>query len=185
MSKKLDGKVAIVTGGNSGIGEATCHLFAKEGAKVALMARREPEGQKVQDAIRAEGGDATFIACDVGDRKAVDAAVAKTVETYGGVDILFNNAGGGSGQIFPDEDDDNWDRIIRVNLTGTFYMSRAAWPHLVEAGGGAITSTALNIGTGLAPELQRRLERWAIPKGCIPFRVARSKNCSYASRVQR
>lgn len=149
MSKRLDGRVAIITGGNSGIGEATSHLFAKEGAKVVLMARREEQGLKVQDAIRAEGGDATFIACDVGDRKAVDAAVEKAVETYGGLNILFNNAGGGSGQMFPDEDDENWDRIIRINLTGTFYMSRAAWPHLLEAGGGAIvnmSSLAASVG---------------------------------------
>ena len=72
MTKRLDGKVAIVTGGNSGIGEATAHLFAREGARVALMARREKEGLKVQEAIKREGGEATFIRCDVMDRKAVD-----------------------------------------------------------------------------------------------------------------
>ena len=68
MAGQLDGKVAIVTGGNSGIGEASAHRFAGEGAKVALMARREPQGIAVQDAIRAEGGEATFIQCDVGER---------------------------------------------------------------------------------------------------------------------
>ena len=81
MPGRLDGKVAIVTGGNSGIGEAPAHLFAREGAKVALMARREAEGGKVQDAIRGEGGDATYIQCDVTDRRMVDSAVAKAVET--------------------------------------------------------------------------------------------------------
>jgi NAD(P)-dependent dehydrogenase (short-subunit alcohol dehydrogenase family) len=140
MSGRLEGKVAIVTGGNSGIGEATAHLFAKEGAKVAIMARREEQGLKVQEAIRQEGGDAIYISCDVMDRKAVDSAVEKAIATYGTVDILFNNAGFGAGQNFPDEDDEGWDTVIKVNLNGTFYMSRAVWPHLVEAGGGAIVN---------------------------------------------
>ena len=140
MTARLEGKVAIVTGGNSGIGEATAHLFAKEGAKVAIMARREEQGQQVQDAIRQEGGDATFISCDVMDRKAVDSAVEKAISTYGGANVLFNNAGFGAGQNFPDEDDEGWDRVIKVNLNGTFYMSRAVWPHLIEAGGGAIVN---------------------------------------------
>ena len=138
MAGRLDGKVAIVTGGNSGIGEATAHLFAREGAKVALMARREEEGARVQDAIRGEGGDATYIQCDVTDRSAVDSAVEKAVQTYGGVDVLFNNAGHGARGNFPDEEDDAWDSVIEVNLNGTFYMSRAAWPHLIESGAGAI-----------------------------------------------
>ena len=140
MAKRLEARVAIVTGGNSGIGEATAHLFAQEGAKVALMARREAEGEVVQDAIRSVGGEAKFIACDVSDRKVVDAAVEEAVATYGGINVLFNNAGGGSGQNFPNEDDENWDTVIRVNLTGTFYMSRAVWPHLLAAGGGAIVN---------------------------------------------
>ena len=138
MAGRLDGKVAIITGGNSGIGEATAHLFAKEGAKVAIMARREDEGRKVQDAIRSEGGDATFIRCDVMERSIVDSAVDKALNTYGTVDILFNNAGFGGGQNFPDEDDELWDTVLRVNLNGTFYMSRAVWPHMVAAGGGSV-----------------------------------------------
>lgn len=140
MPGRLDGKVAIVTGGNSGIGEATAHLFAKEGAKVAIMARREEEGLKVQEAILSEGGEATYIRCDVMDRSVVDSAVEQAVSKYGAVNVLFNNAGFGAGQHFPDEDDELWDRIIKVNLSGTFYMSRAVWPHMVGAGGGAIVN---------------------------------------------
>ena len=140
MSGKLEGKVAIVTGGNSGIGEATVHLFAKEGAKVAIMARREEQGLKVQEAIRHEGGEATYIRCDVMDSKVVDSAVEEAVSKYGTVNILFNNAGFGGGQQFPDEDDESWDTVIRVNLSGTFYMSRAVWPHMLKAGGGAIVN---------------------------------------------
>ncbi len=142
MSGKLEGKVAIVTGGNSGIGEATAHLFAKEGARVALMARRVEQGLKVQEAINSEGGEATFIRCDVSDRNAVDSAVEETVSKYGTVNILFNNAGGGAGENFPNEEDETWDRVIGTNLSGTFYMSRAVWPHMIKAGGGAIVNNS-------------------------------------------
>jgi len=142
MSRKLEGKVAIVTGGNSGIGEATAHLFAREGARVALMARRVEQGLKVQEAINSEGGEATFIRCDVSDRNAVDSAVKETVSKYGTVNILFNNAGGGAGENFPNEEDESWDRVIGTNLSGTFYMSRAVWPHMIKAGGGAIVNNS-------------------------------------------
>ena len=138
MSGKFEGKVAIVTGGNSGIGEATVHRFAKEGAKVALFARREPEGLAVEKAVRDAGGNAIYIQCDVSDRQAVDAAVEKTVEAYGRLDVVINNAGGGAGEQFPEETDEGWDRVIGVNLSGPFYMSRAAWKHLIAAGGGSI-----------------------------------------------
>lgn len=155
MSGRLDQRVAIVSGGNSGIGAATARTFAREGARVALMARREQEGVEVQDAIRAEGGDAKFIGCDVGDSEAVDAAVAAAVDHFGRIDILFNNAGGGAGENFPDESNEVWDRVIRVNLTGTFYMSRAVWPHLLAAGGGAIVNmSSLAATTGFSEAIQ-------------------------------
>jgi len=142
MSGKLEGKVAIVTGGNSGIGEATAHLFAKEGAKVALMARRVEQGLKVQEAINKEGGEAIFIRCDVSDRSNVDSAVEEAVSKYGTVNILFNNAGAGAGENFPNEEDEGWNRVIAINLSGTFYMSRAVWPHMIKAGGGVIVNNS-------------------------------------------
>ncbi|MCY4453249.1 MAG: SDR family NAD(P)-dependent oxidoreductase [Immundisolibacterales bacterium] len=142
MTKKLEGKVAIVTGGSDGIGAETCRRFAREGARVAIMARTEPKGLEVQEEIRREGGDATFIRCDVTDSAAVKAAVDETVSTYEGINVLMNNAGRGFGGIFPDEEDDDFDATIRVNLFGTFYMSRAVWPHLVEAGGGVIINVS-------------------------------------------
>lgn len=140
MSDKLATKVAIVTGGNSGIGESTAHLFASESAKVALLARREKEGHCVEEAIKREGGDALFIPCDVSERKQVDEAVQKVMSEFGSVDVLFNNAGGGDTGNFPDENDEGWDRVLSVNLTGTFYMCRAVWPHMVTGGGGRIVN---------------------------------------------
>lgn len=139
MAGRLEGKVAIITGGNSGIGEATVHRFAEEGAKVAVLARREAEGRAVEDAVRAAGGEATFIACDVTQRAQVEAAVQQTVERYGALHVLFNNAGGGFPGEFPRESDDVWTQTLDLNLTGTFRMTKAAWNHLAEAGanGGA------------------------------------------------
>ncbi|MCL0054563.1 SDR family oxidoreductase [Dehalococcoidia bacterium] len=154
MSGKLEGKVAIVTGGNSGIGEATSHLFAKEGAKVLLMARREDEGVKVQEAIKSKGGKATFIACDVSDVDSVDIAVTQAAETYGSIHILFNNAGHGGGGDFPESSTEEWNSVINVNLNGTFYVSRAVWPHIVASGGGAVVNmSSLAAQRGFSPRM--------------------------------
>ena len=142
MPGKLQNKVAMITGGNSGIGEATARLFSQQGAKVALLARRESEGHAVQQSIRADGGDATFFSCDVTSRAAVEAAVAQTVSTYGGLHVLINNAGGGAREMFPEESDEVWDRVLRVNLTACFFTCRAAWPHFIQAGGGAIVNVS-------------------------------------------
>ena len=142
MTKRLENKVAVVTGGNSGIGEDTATLFAEEGAHVILMARRELEGREVEARINASGGDAKFISCDVGDVESVSRAIKLAAETHGRIDVLFNNAGGGAGGDFP-------------NVTGTFYVSRAAWPHLVAAGGGAIVNmSSLAAQIGLSPRMR-------------------------------
>lgn len=151
---RLDSKVAIITGGNSGIGETTAQLFAKEGAQVVLMARREEEGRAVEANIRDSGGDATFISCDVRDSDNVNQAVEQAVATYGRIDLLFNNAGGGAGERFPNESNEVWNRVIDVNLTGTFYMSQAVWPHLVAAGGGAVVNmSSLAAQRGFSPTM--------------------------------
>ena len=142
MTGRLNGKIAIITGGNSGIGEATARQFAKEGAKVAILARREAEGLAVQQAIRAEGGDAVFLPCDVTSRRAVEDAVARTVSLYGALHVLVNNAGGGARDMFPDESDEVWERILRVNLTACFFICRAAWPHLVQSGNASVVNVS-------------------------------------------
>ena len=138
MANRLDGKVAVITGGNSGIGEGTAHLFAEEGAKVVIMARREEQGRTVEAAIKAKGGEATFIACDVGDEASVNSAVQKAADTYGAIHVLFNNAGGGGPSHFPNEPSEEFSRVINTNLNGTLYVTQAAWSHMVKAGGGAV-----------------------------------------------
>ncbi len=137
---KLDGRVAIVTGGNSGIGAATVRLFAREGARVAILARRVAEGEAVAAAVATDGGEAAFFPCDVMERASIEAAVAAVVTRFGAVHILFNNAGGAFPGEFPRESDDTWDQTISLNLTGTFRMTRACWTHMVEAGGGTVVN---------------------------------------------
>jgi NAD(P)-dependent dehydrogenase (short-subunit alcohol dehydrogenase family) len=157
MANRLAGKVAVITGGNSGIGEGTARLFAQEGAKVILMARREDEGRAVEAAIRAEGGEATFIACDVGNEAGVNAAIEKAAGIYGTIDILFNNAGGGGREHFPNESSEEFSRVINTNLNGTLYVSQAVWPHMVEAGGGAIVNmSSVAAVRGTSPKMHEK-----------------------------
>ncbi len=155
MAGKLDGKVAVITGGNSGIGAETGRLFAAEGARVILMARRQAEGEAIVSEIRDSGGEASFIACDVGEHESVARAVDQAAATYGRIDLLFNNAGGGAGAYFPNEPNEMWLRVINVNLTGTFYVSQAVWPHLVAAGGGAVVNmSSLAAQRGFSSRMQ-------------------------------
>ena len=155
MADRLAGKVAVITGGNSGIGETTGQVFAREGAKVILMARREEQGQAVAQGIREVGGEATFIRCDVGDDDSVRQAVAQAADVYGAINVLFNNAGGGSGSQFPNEPNSEWHRVVNTNLTGTFYVSRAVWPHLVAAGGGTVVNmSSLAAQRGFSSRMQ-------------------------------
>ena len=155
MPRVLEGKVAIVTGGNSGIGETTGHCLALEGAKVILMARREEQGHKVVADIKATGNEASFIQCDVRDKSSIVQAVEQAAALYGSIDILFNNAGGGAGNNFPDEPDEEWNRVIETNLTGTFLMSKEVWPHMVAAGGGAIVNmSSLAAQRGFSPAMR-------------------------------
>jgi len=156
MGERLKDRVAVITGGNSGIGEATGHVFAKEGAKVILMARREDQGKKVADAIREEGGEAHFISCDVSDNDAVLKAVAEAAEIYGRIQILFNNAGGGAPGRFPNEPADEFMRVVTVNLGGTMFVTQAVWPHLVESGGGIVVNmSSLAAQRGFSPRMYK------------------------------
>ena len=154
MTGRLDGKVTVVTGGNSGIGESTARLFASEGAKVLLLARREEQGIAVQNSINSDGGDSTFVQCDVGDPDSVNAAINKAAGIYGGIHVLFNNAGHGGGGDFPNSTDEEWNSVINDNLNGTFYVSRAVWPHLIASGGGAIVNmSSLAAQRGFSPKM--------------------------------
>lgn len=156
MARRLKDKVALITGGNSGIGEATGRVFAAEGAKVILLARREEQGKQVAGSIQQEGGEARFIPCDVSDEAAVNKAVEQAAGTFGGINILFNNAGGGGREHFPTEPVEEFLRVVRVNLIGTLAVSQAVWPHLIAAGGGAVVNmSSLAAQRGFSPKMYK------------------------------
>ncbi|NUO36196.1 MAG: 3-oxoacyl-ACP reductase, partial [Dermatophilaceae bacterium] len=139
MAGRLDGKVAVITGGCSGIGLATVRRFAEEGAKVVIGDLDETNGPRIADEV---GG--TFVRVDVVSKEDVDALFRTAKETYGSVDIAFNNAG-----ISPPEDDsildtdlDAWRKVQEVNLTSVYLCCKAALPHMLEQGKGSIINTA-------------------------------------------
>ena len=138
----LEGQRAVVTGGGSGIGRATCRRMAKEGAAVAVLDIDEASAE----AVAAEIGGTSHVV-DVTDPDAVQSAVDQAASAMGGVTTLFNNAGVGSMAPLHEWAPDEWDRLIRVNLTGVYLGFRAAVPHIRAAGGGAIVSTASISGT--------------------------------------
>ena len=136
---KLDGKVALITGGNSGIGRATAALFAKEGAAVVLTGRNQERGEQVAQAINEEaGGRSMFVCSDV--RFAADCrqAVEQTLERFGRIDVLFNNAGVFHPKKVPECTEEEWDETIDSSLKGAFLMSKYALPFMIERGSGSI-----------------------------------------------
>jgi NAD(P)-dependent dehydrogenase (short-subunit alcohol dehydrogenase family) len=123
---KLTDKVAIVTGATKGIGVAVAQEFSKEGAKVVLTGRSADLGESVAQQIRATGGDALFVQCDVSKKVDVDALVERTVAHYGTIDIVVNNAGVNHSADFFEITEEDWDWVMSVDLKGTFLLSQAA-----------------------------------------------------------
>ena len=143
---RLLNQVALVTGGTSGIGEATAILFAKEGASVALAGRNQQRGDQVRDTILGSGGRAIFIAADVRKAEECRRAIDHTVSTFGQLDILFNNAGVFYPHTVVDCSEQEWDVQIDVNLKGTFLMSKFALPEMIRRGRGVIINNSSGWG---------------------------------------
>ncbi|CDY75647.1 3-oxoacyl-[acyl-carrier protein] reductase [Caballeronia glathei] len=136
---QLCGKVALVTGGNAGIGKETAHLFAREGAKVVVAARREAEGEQVVSDIRSAGGEAIFVRTDVTRAEDCANAVELAVQTFGKIDVAFNNAGVlAFGKTVAEVDEAEWDHVLDVNLKGVFLSMKYVIPAMLKAGGGSI-----------------------------------------------
>lgn len=135
---RLHERVALITGATSGIGQATAKLFAHEGAKVMIAARREDKGREVVNSIRASGGTTEFVRCDVKSNEDCQRAVDETLHTFGQIDILFNNAGIVPVGTVTETSLETWNEVMATNVSGTFYMSRAVLPHMIARGKGVV-----------------------------------------------
>ncbi|MBU6081217.1 SDR family NAD(P)-dependent oxidoreductase [Allobacillus halotolerans] len=140
---RLDGQVAIITGGVSGIGEATAKLFVEKGANVVIADVNDPKGEELAEEL---GDRASYIYTDVTEEEEVKRLIDQTVEKFGKLDILFNNAGVGPVMDTTEMNDDQWNRVIEVNLNGVFYGTKHAVNHFREKGSGVIVNTASMLG---------------------------------------
>lgn len=143
MATKLNGKVAIVTGGSSGIGRATVIAFPQEGAKVVVAARRTEEGEETVRLAKEAGGEALFVQTDVTKAAEVEALVNKTVETYGRLDYAFNNAGiDGENLPLHEQSVERFDQLMAINLRGVFLSMKYEIAQMLRQGGGAIVNNS-------------------------------------------
>ncbi|MSP21873.1 MAG: SDR family NAD(P)-dependent oxidoreductase [Dehalococcoidia bacterium] len=162
----LKGKTAIITGAGSGLGRAMAFALADAGANVVGAARRLEPLEETRAAVEAKGVHGLSVTCDATDSDAVDAMVAKAIAEFGRVDILINNAGGGSagrGKTLPELTNEDWFDGINTNLSSAFYCSRAIIPHYLEHGGGKV----INITSGWGMRGGRGNFMYSIAKGGV------------------
>lgn len=160
---RLAGKVALITGGGTGIGRAIAVMFAREGASVAVAGRRLERVKEVAGAIEKQGGSALALQCDVSHAKDADHAINETAKKFGKLDILVNNAGTLSVSTVDTITEEDWDRVISVNLKGPFLTSRAALKEFRKNGGGAI----VNIGSVLGLVAMKDRAAYCASKGGV------------------
>jgi NAD(P)-dependent dehydrogenase (short-subunit alcohol dehydrogenase family) len=160
MSGRLEGKVAIVTGASSGIGRAALERFAAEGARVVAVSRSKDRLEEAREAVRAAGGECAIAPGDLSTQEAADAVVQTAVDTFGGVDVLVNNAGVGysyrgtrpkSMEPIADSPPDEWDNVMAINLGSVVHCIRAVLPGMREAGKGSIVNAAHRDGVDGGP----------------------------------
>ncbi|MGC8959857.1 MAG: SDR family NAD(P)-dependent oxidoreductase [Chloroflexia bacterium] len=160
---RLEGKRALISGGASGIGRATALLFAHEGAAVAIFDLDEAGAQGLVREIRSRGGRAIPVVGDASRAEDCRRAVEETVRAFGGLDILFNNAGIILRATVLETGEEEWERVIAVNLRSVFLLSRYAIPHMAQAGGGAIVNNASGWGLVGGP----RAAAYCASKGAV------------------
>jgi NAD(P)-dependent dehydrogenase (short-subunit alcohol dehydrogenase family) len=146
VAKQFEGKVVLLTGGAHGIGRATAIRFAEAGASVTVCDVQEDKGQETVSLIERAGGRALFVRCNVTSSADCEAAVNKTVETFGGIDVLFNNAGITRRANVVETTEEEWDAVMAVNIKSMFLMSKYVVPQLIKRGGGAIVNTSSGWG---------------------------------------
>ena len=160
---RLEGKVAIISGGARGMGAAEAHLFAREGAKVVIGDLLEEEGDKIVAEIGESGGEALFVRLDVTDETSWQSAVEAAVERFGKVDILVNNAAILRTQGLLETTEEIWDEVMDVNAKGTFLGTKSVIPEMRKAGGGSI----INISSGAGITGSRRNTAYHASKGAV------------------
>ena len=160
---RLQGKVAIVTGGGSGIGEAICQVFAREGAKVVIAELNPALGEAAMGTIRDRGGVAAFARTDVRREDDVRRAVETAISAYGGIDVLVNNAGIGIRNNPEETSQEEWEQVVGINVTGTFLMTKHVVPAMRARGGGSI----VNIGTLFAIRASSGYAAYHASKGAV------------------
>ena len=143
---RLAGKVAFISGGARGMGETEARLFAENGAKVVIGDVLEAEGRQVAADIDGSGGDAMFVPLDVTSESDWERAVAATVERYGRLDVLVNNAGVSGRSMVEDTRVEDWDRVMDINAKGVFLGTRYAIPEMQKVGGGSIINISSQLG---------------------------------------
>ena len=143
---RLKNKVAIITGGGSGIGRATAELFAREGAKVVVADYHADAGREAVEAIRKAGGEAIFVNVDVADSAQVERLVQAALDAFGGVDVLVNAAAILAFGTALETDEKTWNRVMAINMNGTFLCSKAVLPHMIKRGGGSIVNISSSTG---------------------------------------
>ncbi len=148
MARRVDGKVALVTGGDSGIGRATALTFAREGAKLVIADMNAEGGQQTVHMITENGGEATFVQVDVSKAIELEAMISKAVETYGRLDCAHNNAGIGSRPRAPLHKctEETWDRVLAINLKGVWLCMKYEIIQMLKQGSGTIVNTASIMG---------------------------------------
>lgn len=148
MDYQLNGAVMIITGGAGGIGAATAELATKAGCRVVIADINREAAEATVAALKENGGEALFVECDLTKADSIEAMVAQTVDTYGGVDVVFNNAGVADAMLtdrlsIDELPLDVWDKIIDINVKATFLVTRAAYPHLKKSDRAAV----INVGS--------------------------------------
>ena len=147
MTKRFDDKVVLITGGSSGMGRDAAVAFGREGAKVVIAARRLPESEETAQMVRDAGGKATVAQADVSVEADVEAMVKHALDTFGRLDIAFNNAGvGGGGGDIHEVDQADWNQIFNINLKGLWLCMKYEVPQMIEGGGGSIVNNLSDAG---------------------------------------
>jgi NAD(P)-dependent dehydrogenase (short-subunit alcohol dehydrogenase family) len=172
---RLEGKVTLITGSGSGIGQSTAIRFAKEGATVVVNDMNQEKGRETVELIERTGGHAVFIQADVTNPDSVKSMVDKIIEKFGKIDVLFNNAGISGVGLLHEIEPEAWDRVMAVNIRGVFLASKYVLPHMMERNQGSI----INMSSCIAEIGLANRASYSTSKGAV-LALTKSMQVDYA-----